>query len=147
MLPIEWHPAIVHFPIALGVVGALAAVTSLIVRREWIRWFAPVLLSIALLGGVAAYFSGQNAEDAAERAGVPEEPLSSHEDSSLYGLGLLALATVLAWATTARRRGEWVAALVAVGAAGAILYTAYLGGQLVFVHGAGRATPPTTHAP
>jgi uncharacterized membrane protein len=147
MIPIEWHPAIVHFPVALGTVGALAAVVSLVVRREWIRWFAPVLLSIALLGGVAAYFSGQNAEDAAERAGVPHEPLESHEDSSLYGLGLLALATLLAWATTSRRRGEWVAALVAVAAAGAILYTAYLGGQLVFVHGAGRATPPTTHAP
>ncbi len=152
MFGLELHPAVVHFPIALGVVGAFFAVVYLFLRKEWLRWFAPVLLSIALLGAVGAYFSGQNAEDRAEALRVPENAIHQHEESSLYGLGLIGLATLLSWATHARRRGEWLAAIVAVVAAGAILYTAHLGGKLVFIHGAGRVTPnaagqaaPTAH--
>ena len=37
---LEIHPAIVHFPIALTTVGALFAVLYLLMRLEWIRWFA-----------------------------------------------------------------------------------------------------------
>jgi uncharacterized membrane protein len=142
MFGLELHPAVVHFPIALGVVGALAAVAYLLVRREWLRWFAPVLLTIALLGAVGAYFSGQNAEDRAEALHVPEAAIHEHEESSLWAMGLVGLAALLAWATHARRRGEWVAALIAVLAAAAILRTGHLGGRLVFIHGAGRVTPP-----
>jgi uncharacterized membrane protein len=142
MFGLELHPAVVHFPIALGVVGALAAVAYVFLRREWLRWFAPVLLSIALLGAVGAYFSGQNAEDRAERLHVPEAAIHQHEESSLYSLGFIALAALLSWATHARRRGEWLSAIVAVSAAAAVLYTSHLGGRLVFIHGAGRVTPP-----
>jgi uncharacterized membrane protein len=141
MFGLELHPAIVHFPIALGVVGALAAVVYLVVRREWLRWFAPVLLTIALLGAVAAYFSGQSAEDRAEALNVPEAAIHEHEESSLWALGLVGLAALLAWATFGKKRGEWVAALIAVLAAAAILRTGHLGGKLVFIHGAGRVTP------
>src|SRR5512134_1079573 len=142
MFGLELHPAVVHFPIALGVVGALAAVVYLLVRKEWLRWFAPILLTIALLGAVAAYFSGQSAEDRAEALKVPEAAIEEHEESSLYVLGLLALAALLSWATHAKRRSEWLSALVAVLAAAAILRTSHLGGQLVFVHGAGRVSAP-----
>ncbi len=147
MFGLELHPAVVHFPIALGVVGALAALLSLLIRKEWFRWFAPILLSLALLGAVAAYFSGQSGEDRAEALKVPREAIAAHEESSLYVLGFLALATLLTWATQARRRSEWLSALFAVAAAVAILYTAHLGGRLVFIHGAGRVTPPTSTAP
>jgi len=142
MLGLELHPAVVHFPIALGVVGAMAAVVYLFLRKEWLRWFAPVLLTLALLGAVGAYFSGQNAEDRAEKLKVPEAAIHEHEESSLYVLGLFGLATLLSWATHGRRRGEWLAALVAVIAAGAVLYTSHLGGKLVFIHGAGRVGAP-----
>jgi len=141
MSQMEIHPAIVHFPIALGVVGALAAVVYVFVRREWLRWFAPILLTIALLGAVAAYFSGQSAEDRAEDRNVPEAAIEAHEDSSIWALGLVGLATLLAWATFGKKRGEWVAALIAVLAAAAMLRTSHLGGELVFIHGAGRVAP------
>ena len=143
MFGLELHPAVVHFPIALGVVGALAAVAYLLLRKEWLRWFAPILLSIALLGAVAAYFSGQSAEDRAEALKVPEAAIEEHEEGSLYAMGAIALAALLSWATHAKRRGVWVSTLLAVVAAAAVLRTAHLGGTLVFVHGAGRVSAAT----
>ncbi len=141
MFGLELHPAVVHFPIALGVVGALFALLYLFVRKEWLRWFAPILLTIALLGAVAAYFSGQSGEDRAEALKVPEAAIHEHEEGSLYAMGAVALAALLSWATHSKRRGEWIAAILAVIAAAAILRTAHLGGVLVFVHGAGRVSP------
>lgn len=135
---LEFHPSVVHFPIALVVVGALFALLYSALRRDWLRWFAPILLSLALLGAVAAYFSGQAAEDRAEEIGVPHDALEEHESAGIWALGTIALACLLSWATHAPRRGVWVAALIAVLAAAATLRSGHLGGQLVFVHGAGR---------
>jgi uncharacterized membrane protein len=146
---LEIHPAIVHFPIALSAVGALAAIAYLLLRRDWLRWFAPILLSLALLGAVAAYFSGNAAEDRAEAIGVPEKAIEQHEETGLWALGVVGLACLLTWATHARRRGVWLSALVACAAAGLILWNGHLGGKLVFVHGAGRvqAAPSGGGAP
>lgn len=144
---LEIHPAIVHFPIALTAVGALSAAVYLVLRREWLRWFAPVLLSLALLGAVAAYFSGESAQDRAEQLGVPQAAIEQHEETGLWGLGLTGLACLLAWATHARRRGVWISAAVAAAAAGVILWNGHQGGELVFIHGAGRVRAPASGSP
>jgi uncharacterized membrane protein len=135
---LELHPAVVHYPIALGTVGAAGMLAYAVVPRAWLRWFGPLLLTLALAGAGAAYFSGQSAEDRAEEAGVPEAEIEKHESTAIWGIGVLALATLLAWASSAGRRGTWVAVPVAVAAAGMILWAAHLGGRLVFIHGAGR---------
>ena len=135
---LELHPSVVHFPIALTVVGALFAVLYAALRREWLRWFAPVLLSLALLGAVAAYFSGQSAEDRAEAIGVPEAAVEAHESAGIWSLGLIALTCLLSWATFVPRRGVWVTAILALIAVATVLRTGHLGGTLVYVHGAGR---------
>jgi len=143
---LEIHPAIVHFPIALTAVGALSAVVYLLIRREWIRWFAPVLLSLALLGAVAAYFSGESAKDRAEKLGVPEAAIEKHEETGIWGLGVTGLACLLSWATHTRRRGVWLSAAVALTASGIFLWNGHLGGQLVFIHGAGKVRAPAAAA-
>jgi uncharacterized membrane protein len=135
---LELHPAVVHFPIALSVVGALAVLAYAALRRDWLRWFGPILLTLALLGGVAAYFSGQAAKDRAEAIGVPVAEIARHEETGLWALGLLALATLLAWATHARHRGVWLSSLIALAAAGVIVWNSHLGARLVYIHGAGR---------
>jgi uncharacterized membrane protein len=137
----EIHPWVVHFPVALVTVAAFFSVLYLFLRREWLRWFAPLLLSLALLGAVASYFSGQAAEDRAEAIGVPEPAVEEHEETSIWGTGLMGLACLLAWATHSRQRGIWVSSLVAVAAAGLILWTGHLGGKLVYEYGAGRVSP------
>jgi uncharacterized membrane protein len=134
----EVHTVIVHFPIALGVVGAIALLAYAIWRMSWLRWFAPALLTLALLGAGAAYFSGTSAEDRAEHIGVPEKALDEHEEAGLWAIGVLALATLLTWASVPKGRGVWVAAILALAAAGAVVRAGHLGGKLVFGYGAGR---------
>jgi uncharacterized membrane protein len=139
---LEIHPAIVHFPIALAVVGALFALVYFLIRWETLRWFAPVLLSLALVGAVAAYFSGESAKDRAAKMGVPEAALEQHEETGIWGLGVTGLACLLSWATHARRKGVWVSTAVALVAAGIFLWNGHLGGKLVFLHGAGKVAAP-----
>src|SRR3972149_6610998 len=83
MAQVPIHPAIVHFPIALAVVGALAELVHLVVRKPWIRWMGPILLTIALMGAVGAYFTGQAAEDAVEEQGVPDDAVDAHEQAGI----------------------------------------------------------------
>ncbi len=138
MFGLDLHPAVVHFPIALGLIGALAELVYLLIRRPWVRWFGPVLLTLALAGSGAAYFSGKAVGDKAEHQGVPEAAVDKHEESCLWALGALGLATLLSWAVRPSGKGLWLSTLVALAAAGLTLYTGYLGGELVYVHGAGR---------
>ena len=135
---LEIHPSVVHFPIALTIVGALFSVLYVFTKKDWLRWLAPLLLSVALAGAVAAYFTGQAASDRAEEIGVPDNAIEEHEESGLWALGSIAVACLLGWATHARRKGTWVAMILALLAASVVIRTAYLGGELVYRHGAGR---------
>jgi uncharacterized membrane protein len=140
MFGLDLHPSVIHFPIALTVVGAAAEVAYVVIRRSWLRWFGPILLTLALLGAGGAYFSGTAVEDKAERQGVPEAAVDEHEEAALWAIGCIALATLLSWATRPRGKGLWIPALFALIAAGAVLRTGHLGGRLVFVHGAGHVS-------
>ena len=151
-LGLDLHPAVVHFPIALGLIGALAELVYLVIRRPWVRWFGPVLLTLALAGSGVAYFSGKAVGDKAEQQGVPEAAVEKHETSCVWALGALGLATLLSWAVRPTGRGIWLSTLIALAAAGLTLYTGYLGAELVYVHGAGHvkatahaAKPPPAH--
>ena len=138
MFGLDLHPAVVHFPIALAATGAVAEVVYLILRRPWVRWFGPVLLTLALAGSGVAYFSGQAVHDKAVDQGVPHDAIEKHESSCVWALGALGLATLLAWAVRTSGKGIWLSALIALAAAGTTLYTGYLGGELVYIHGAGH---------
>jgi len=142
---LDLHPAVVHFPIALGLIGALAELVYLLIRRPWVRWFGPVLLTLALAGSGVAYFSGKAVGDKAEHQGVPEAAVDKHEESCLWALGTLGLATLLSWAVRPTGKGIWLSTLVALAAAGLTLYTGYLGGELVYVHGAGHVKGSAQH--
>jgi uncharacterized membrane protein len=138
MFGLDLHPAVVHFPIALAVVGAFAEVAYQFVRRPWIKWFGPILLTLALAGSGVAYFSGQAVHDKAEAQGVPNPAIEKHETSCVWALCALGLATLLSWAVRPRGKAIWLSALIAIAAMALTLYTGYLGGELVYVHGAGR---------
>ena len=138
MFGLDLHPAVVHFPIALAVVGAAAELVYLILRRPRVKWFGPVLLTLALAGSGVAYFSGKAVGDKAEHQGVPEAAVDKHESSCLWALGAIGLATLLSWAVRPSGKGIWLSTMIAVAAAGLTLYTGYLGGELVYVHGAGH---------
>ena len=138
MFGLDLHPALVHFPIALGVIGAVMEVIYFVLRPKGVKWFGPVLLTLALAGSGAAYFSGQSVKDKALDQGAPHELVEKHETTCVWALGALGLAALLSWAVRPTGRGVWLSSLIALAAAGLTLYTAYLGAELVYRHGAGR---------
>lgn len=138
MFGLDLHPALVHFPIALGVIGAVMEVLYFVIRRHGVKWFGPVLLTLALAGSGAAYFSGQSVKDKAQDQGAPRELVEKHETTCVGALGALGLATLLSWAVRPTGRGIWLSSLIALAAAALTLYTGYLGAELVYRHGAGQ---------
>jgi len=94
---LDLHPAVVHFPVALAAVGATAELVYMVFRRPLVKWFGPILLTLALAGSGVAYFSGKAVGDKAEHQGVPEAAVDKHEESCLWALGTLGLATLLSW--------------------------------------------------
>lgn len=147
-LPIPLHPVIVHTPIALIVFSLLFELVGRFTDVEWWRKAAFAMLVIGVLGAGAAVLSGNAAEEAAERQGVPEEPIESHEAAGTLTLWLGVAAVLARWlaARTGPARGAIsLLALVAhLLTAGAVGVAGYRGGHLVYEHGAGvKATAGT----
>ncbi len=131
----ELHPAVVHAPLALipaaAVVDLLAALHPLDRRLERAarrRWWAPA--GGALVVGLTGMAASQEIELRSDRA---------RDMMFLHGIGnfglVLSAFGVAAW--RARNSASLTSAAAGLLAAGASIYTAYLGGELVYSHGAG----------
>jgi uncharacterized membrane protein len=57
-LPSPLHPALVHFPIALILFGAVVAVAAVFIGRRVLPPLSAGLLAAAALGAVAAAWTG-----------------------------------------------------------------------------------------
>lgn len=66
-LPNPLHPAVVHFPIVLLLIGTGAAVVSVAVHRWHLAWISAVLLA---MGAVGAWVAVETGEEARELVGV-----------------------------------------------------------------------------
>ena len=134
------HAMIVHFPIALLLAGFLSEVVGLVSKKEFFRNAAVYLLFLGALGSIAAYFSGDFAGEGVEE-GPLEGPMELHEQAAtitlwlsiaaaLFRVGVFYFKTNLAWT-------KWAGTLLFAAVIGSVSYTGYLGGQLVYRHGAG----------
>jgi uncharacterized membrane protein len=136
----QFHPQIVHGPIALIIIAALFEVVGRIVGLDWWRKAAFALLILGVLGAGLAVLSGQEAGKAAEHQGVPEQPVDLHESIAKLTLWLgLAAVVMRAIAGRTGRARPMVAGLALVlhlAAAVTVGLAAHLGGELVFEHGA-----------
>jgi uncharacterized membrane protein len=131
----ELHPSIVHAPLVLlpatAVVDLMAAVRPLdrrldrAARRLW--W--------ATAGG--SLFVGLTGMAASQEIELGED--RARDMMFLHGLGnfTLVLAAFGVAAYRTRHRATLTTAIAGLAASGASIYTAYLGGELVYTHGAG----------
>jgi uncharacterized membrane protein len=138
------HPVIVHFPIALLLVGSIAELVSLFWKQPGIRQFALGTIALGTFGIVGAYLSGGVAEEAIESLPGIHGALETHEDLAFVAMwtwiGLFSLRLLLTfrgWLNS----GLFVVYVALCLAGGALVgITGYYGGELVYTHGAGVQT-------
>ena len=135
------HPMIVHFPIALLIVGFLADLIGTVTKKEFFNKSGFYLLILGTLGVVAGYISGEYAGDGVTEAGALGQALELHESAALLSLWLIvgtALVRIAAVVFNKYYGAIRIIALVLFFAGVlSIARTGYYGGELVFKHAAG----------
>ena len=137
-----FHPQIVHTPIALLIFSAVFAIAGRLMDRDWLRKASVVMLVFGFLGAFLAEQSGKPAHRVPEHEqGVPEEAIDTHA-AFAQKVTLLAGGALVALAVASRLKGgaasalSGLALLLQIGAAVMVGITGYLGGKLVYDHGA-----------
>ena len=137
------HPLVIHFPIALLIVAALADLVDTVVGRPaWLRTAGTALYALGTVGAVVACVSGQQAADTVLMSGMAHSIVVAHRTwafaTTFYFGVLVVVRLVLAFKGTPAGRGLRILLLAAavVGVAG-LQQTAERGGRLVYEHGVG----------
>lgn len=134
-----FHPALLHFSVAFVIVGGVCEIAGLLSNREsWAR-FGGTLLLIGLASLVPTMVSGYLAANTVEVTETGQALVDRHEQSGWILLGLL-LGTQF-WKAWSRGRfapnpQKVYVFLIAV-VTGATVWTAWLGGQMVYLQGVG----------
>jgi uncharacterized membrane protein len=147
VLPDPLHPAVVHLPIALAVVIPLLATAGLLaIRRGFLparAWIAVALLQVLLAGSTwLAADTGGDQYDRVKEV-VDEHRIDEHaEAAEWFEIAAIVNALICTAGLLPDRRGQ-AARLVGTLASLLVLATAvrtgYLGGELVYRHGAAKA--------
>jgi uncharacterized membrane protein len=139
-----YHPIIVHFVIALGVIGVAFRLVSLTGYLPWTRPAATALLLMAAVAAVLAVLSGSAAHGPVERIPGVGEAVHEHEEAGEWARNLLLVLGVIELARLGFLKNEKVARVllyasgVAGLAVGAAIYRAGdLGGDLVYEYAGG----------
>ncbi len=145
LIPNPLHPAVVHFPIVLLLLGALAGIAAVFWRRHQLPALAAVLLALGALGAWVAVETGESDGGLLENGpSVRETLVDEHETWAKRTLALGSVAAVLAigsalvgrWPRPARAVAL-LAALASLAAVFAVYETGHRGGELVYRHAAG----------
>ena len=138
-----YHPAIVHFAVALLSVGVFLRWVSLLGKWDWTRHAAAFLLLAGTVGAIAAVQSGTNAHGPVERVPGARTAVQEHEDwghrtrNVFYLVGALEL-VALGLGQKPVRRWVYVGSAVVGLAGGYCLFEAgEHGGDLVYNYAGG----------
>ena len=153
--PDPLHPAVVHFPIALLLLGAGVAVLSVFIRRWHLPLFAAVLLALGAIGAVAATVTGEEEEEKVVHAIPSAEPvLEEHatwgeraRNAGIVAAALAIVAVIVARKPVGGRAASVVTAAVALVAGYCVAQAGHYGGELVYRHGAGVLMSRPVEAP
>src|SRR3984957_10325079 len=146
----EWHPMVVHFPLALVVTGAIFLLAARLLPQPrhsatlatvgtWNLCLGAIAALVALGTGLAAMI-GLNLDLAARQA------ISLHVKWAIFTTLVLVLLAVWRGAGTAQEsRPSWVFMIVLGAATAALIVTGYRGGQNVYEYGVGVVAPRAQH--
>ena len=132
---------IVHFPIALLIIGFLTDLTGLFIKREFLNQTGFYLLILGALGTVAALLSGEQAGEGIVEAGALKQAIEMHEEAAELAVWLVGIAAVVRILLVILKKYTGVLKIAALAlfmvSVGAIARTGYYGGKLVYEHAAG----------
>lgn len=149
------HPAVVHFAVALVVVGSLFWFLGCAAQRRpaltAFRVAGPTTLCLALLASWAAVQSGFWADSVVGRHLYDPRPLKDHENLGLAMAWTLTAAVLMDFTrypkAIPRTFRRWLAvpvALLLLVTNALLAFAAHLGASLVYQQGAGVQWPPGT---
>jgi uncharacterized membrane protein len=129
------HPMLVHFPIALVLVGFLAEIAALIFRKEaGLAKMGFYLLLIGTIAAISAWLSGNLFT--AEMDGPGGQVKEYHELFANITLGLLLITSAIRIITLRQKskniKLKWVAFSLYALAAISVSITGFVGGKLVY---------------
>ncbi len=147
-----FHPKVIHFAIALLVIGSLFYILGLIFKRNpAFGFFLPSARLLVLLGTLGAWvsvYTGLMADSIVGRELCDPLVLNTHEQFAIGVSGLFSAAWILDRIALWRLKSPKVNKLLSLGIAilflagsGLILYVGHLGGKLVFQQSAAVHTP------
>ena len=135
------HPMLVHFPIALLILGFLSEIVALAFKKTSFADAAFLLLITGALGAVAAVLSGLYAARGLEEAGTLKQAVDMHEGAAELAMWLAVLAAIFRTALVLTRKYtgslRYLSAVIFLVAVLAVARAGYYGGELVFKHAAG----------
>ena len=136
------HPPLSSVPITLLVVTILLEIIHIVRPSSGARSAARFTLLFSACSAVLAFFSGYPASDAANQTFlVPDEAISRHHTIGRLFLIAIWPCVAVSWISDRARhaqamfRGAYFILLFL--SASLAIFAGYLGGELVFVHGAG----------
>jgi uncharacterized membrane protein len=132
-----FHPQVVHFAIALLIVGVLLRVVSVFTRRTWVNPAATTLLILGTLAAVVSVQSGDDAHGPVERVPGSRPMVVEHEEWGERTRNIFLIVSaieLLALALAPERRRFARMATAALGLFGvyAVYETGEHGGELVY---------------
>lgn len=137
----DFHPFIVHFPVALLTVGFFCDAAGVLLRRDHLLRTGYLLLVLGAVSAIAAALTGNAAEDNAARVPGIAAALEQHESISTAATWLAIGLALFRTHLTVRRRfaGNLRFAYLVVAAATAVLIavSGYTGGRMSYEYGPG----------
>ena len=139
--PLNLHPLIVHFPIALILIGVFCDAIGILTRRDFFLNAGYLLFSTGAVFGIAAAGTGQSTAEIAQYIDGIADDLSRHETFGTAAAWLSVALVMFRTHFTLKKRFSGIIRHIylalALSVAGLIGAAGYTGGQLVYRHGAG----------
>ena len=88
------HPMLVHFPIALLIVGFVADIAGLFIKKAYLAQAGFLLQIFGVLGVVAALITGNLAGSGISEEGILGHAIEQHEEAAELTIWIAAIAVV-----------------------------------------------------